>query len=591
MREFEHDENRNQIDEVHSSTPERTGEQTVSYLTEEENRQSIPSDANQEYHQGISPEVNQEYDQDITQDFDQEFYQDDYTAVTSEPVSWDEGTEAVYKTEQGDEAQSYQESQNASETANQSYATYQFNSNESFDSQGNQSQPQNNKAPKKKDGMGMKVLKFGIAAVFCGAIASASFQVTGHVGNKLFPIVVKSNYSGLQNTTTSGGGSGSSPATTIASTTLMDVSDIVAETKRSMVGISNMSVQEVQSFFGMTYQQETPSSGSGIIVGENESELLIATNNHVVENSSELSVTFVDQESVKAQIKGTDAANDLAVISVLKEDIPEATYQELKIATLGDSDTLREGEAAIALGNALGYGQSVTTGVVSALNRSVNTQDGNRMEGLIQTNAAINPGNSGGALLDAKGEVIGINTAKASSTEIEGIGYAIPISKAQPILDKLMTKRTRAEVESSKRGVLGIDGFTVSSEVNQMYGFPIGVYVKAVVEGGGAEAAGMKAGDIIVSFDDSTISTITDLTDLLAFYEAGETIEVVVSSQIDGVYQERTIEVTLGKRTEDYEENQSSDNLQPDQSDSNEDNNQGGGQGFFDNWEQFFPNY
>lgn len=360
------------------------------------------------------------------------------------------------------------------------------------------------------------------------------------------------------------------------------VKDIVAEsgtvagvaqaTMSSIVAITSVSVQEIPSFFGYgTRQYQSAGSGSGIIVGENDSELLIATNNHVVAGATTLTVCFAGSDvvgaeeetqamasssdgdadvdnAVSAKIKGTDEENDLAVVAVEKSDIPDETMEEIKIAQMGSSDDLVVGEQVVAIGNALGYGQSVTSGWISALNRSISTEDG-EASGLIQTDAAINPGNSGGALLNMNGEVIGINAAKYADSQVEGMGYAIPISKAEPILEELMNRETRDKVEdSSKVGYMGVKAADLTTEAIQMYNMPAGAFITEVTEGGAADNAGIKKGDIIVKLDGQKVSGKDDLVDKLQYYEVGETIEVVISRANSGEYKEQTVEVTLGSK-------------------------------------------
>lgn len=325
----------------------------------------------------------------------------------------------------------------------------------------------------------------------------------------------------------------------------MDVSAIVEKAMPSVVAINNTMVVEQQTWFGPSQQVEVPSSGSGIIVGQNDDELLIVTNNHVVEDSKELAVTFIDNESVNAAIKGTDSESDLAVIAVPLKDIPSDTMSQISIATLGDSDALKVGQGVIAIGNALGYGQSVTVGYVSALDREVQT-DNETTRNLLQTDAAINPGNSGGALLNMKGEVIGINAAKYSSTSVEGMGYAIPISKAQDIINELMNKRTRTAIEESKQGYLGIQGQNIDETAANMYGMPRGIYVYKIIEGGAAANSDLREKDIITKFDGQTVRTMADLKEMLTYYEGDSTIDLTVQSLENGEYVERTVKITLG---------------------------------------------
>ena len=337
----------------------------------------------------------------------------------------------------------------------------------------------------------------------------------------------------------------------------------------SVVAITSVSVQEIPSFFGYgTRKYKSAGSGSGIIVGDNDDELLIATNNHVVEGATTLSVCFIGndvvnaetetenadngdlnvEDAVSAQIKGTDADNDLAVVAVKKADIPEDTLNQIKIAQIGSSDDLVVGQQVVAIGNALGYGQSVTSGWVSALNRTITTDDGTNSDGLIQTDAAINPGNSGGALLNMKGELIGINSAKYADSSVEGMGYAIPISKAQPILEDLMNRETREKVDDSERGYLGVVLSNLTTEAIQMYNMPSGAFVRGVEQDSPAQQGGICKGDIIVKFDGQKVSDGDDLLDKLQYYQAGETVEAVVARADSGEYTESTLEITLGSR-------------------------------------------
>ena len=395
------------------------------------------------------------------------------------------------------------------------------------------------KAPKPKKGYMKKVALVVGAAVLFGAVGGVMMQGTSYLTGKLLGKNTKSTV-GTTKTVSN------AKLTTSTSTVTSDVSDIVENTLPSIVSITNMSVQEVQNFFGGISQQESESAGSGIIISQNDSELLVVTNNHVVEGSDTLTVTFNDGNSVEAQIKGTDSARDLAVVAVPLDKISDDTMNAIKVATLGDSDSLKVGEPAIAIGNALGYGQSVTTGIVSATGRTIDGFDGE----YIQTDAAINPGNSGGALLNANGEVIGINSAKINSSAVEGMGFAIPISDASDVIQNLMNKETRSKVSDEERGYLGIKGYDVSEEGAQMYNMPTGVYVKEVMSGGGAEKAGLTKGSIITGFEGSSISGMSSLQEQLQYYKAGE--EVTLTVQIpdkNGEYTEKDIKVTLGKNS------------------------------------------
>lgn len=338
----------------------------------------------------------------------------------------------------------------------------------------------------------------------------------------------------------------------------------------SVVAITTVSVQEIPSFFGYSsHQYKSASTGSGIIVGDNDDELLIATNNHVVDGATTLSVCFIGddvanaetetvnagdngdlnvEDAVSAKIKGTDADNDLAVVAVKKSDIPEDTLNQIKIAQIGSSDDLAVGQQVVAIGNALGYGQSVTSGWISALNRTISTDDGMNSTGLIQTDAAINPGNSGGALLNMKGELIGINSAKYADSAVEGMGYAIPISKAKPILEELMNRETREKVDSSKKGYLGVSLASLTTEAIEMYNMPTGAFVRSVEDDSPAQEAGICKGDIIVKFDGQKVSDGDDLLDKLQYYKSGEKIEAVIARATNGEYEENTVELTLGTR-------------------------------------------
>lgn len=395
------------------------------------------------------------------------------------------------------------------------------------------------KTSKPKKGYMKKVALVVGAAVLFGAVGGVTMQGTSYLTGKLLGKNTKSTV-GTTKTVSN------AKLTTSTSTVTSDVSDIVENTLPSIVSITNMSVQEVQNFFGGTSQQESESAGSGIIISQNDSELLVVTNNHVVEGSDTLTVTFNDGNSVEAQIKGTDSARDLAVVAVPLDKISDDTMNAIKVATLGDSDSLKVGEPAVAIGNALGYGQSVTTGIVSATGRTIDGFDGE----YIQTDAAINPGNSGGALLNANGEVIGINSAKINSSAVEGMGFAIPISDASDVIQNLMNKETRSKVSDEERGYLGIEGYDVSEEGAQMYNMPTGVYVKEVMSGGGAEKAGLTKGSIITGFEGSSISGMSSLQEQLQYYKAGE--EVTLTVQIpdkNGEYTEKDIKVTLGKNS------------------------------------------
>lgn len=372
----------------------------------------------------------------------------------------------------------------------------------------------------------------------------------------------------------------------------LDVSEIASEALPSIVSITTKSVQEVQNYFGMygmygyapqQQEQEVEGSGSGIIVGKNDDELLIATNYHVVEGADTLSVAFTDGNAVEASVKGFDEERDLAVVSVSLDDVKDDTMDAISIAKIGSSDDLKVGEQVIAIGNALGYGQSVTTGIVSAKNRRMDSDNNTVTDGsddssdgvnLIQTDAAINPGNSGGALLNMEGEVVGINSAKLASTEVEGMGYAIAISDVTDILQNLMNETSRDKLDDSEHGVLGIEGSSVSSEAVQMYGIPAGVFVKKVTEGGAADKAGLKANSVITEFNGKTVSSIDQLIEYLSYYEPDEEVELTVQVPHGTSYKEETVKVTLDENTdadEDVDEDtDSEDSMDSDDTEESE---------------------
>lgn len=330
-----------------------------------------------------------------------------------------------------------------------------------------------------------------------------------------------------------------------ASAVVTDVTQVVEAVMPACVSITNNFTQTVQDFWGQTYSQDETASGSGIIIGENEQELLIVTNNHVVDSTEQLYVQFIDGETVEAQVKGTDASADLAVVAVKLDTIANSTKQEICIARMGDSDSLKIGEPAIAIGNALGYGQSVTTGVISALNRKIDSSNSEEGISLIQTDAAINPGNSGGALLNMRGEVIGINSNKIGGSSIEGMGYAIPISTARPIIEDLMERQTRTKYSEEERGYLGISCINVTSDLSENFSMPQGIFVAQVYSGTGAEAAGLVRGNIVVAFDGVTVQNQEELTKQMQYYKAGESVEITIMVNSANGYQQKNVTVTL----------------------------------------------
>ena len=424
-----------------------------------------------------------------------------------------------------------------------------------------------------------KGLTFSLCAVLAGGLAAGSFEgvnkLAGWSGATTVEAASNKDETTLtyaksekKDADTSDSKSDTGKDTGSTAKGNLDVSEIASEALPSIVSITTKSVQEVQNYFGMygmygyapqQQEQEVEGSGSGIIVGKNDDELLIATNYHVVEGADTLSVAFTDGNAVEASVKGFDEERDLAVVSVSLDDVKDDTMDAISIAKIGSSDDLKVGEQVIAIGNALGYGQSVTTGIVSAKNRRMDSDNNTVTDGsddssdgvnLIQTDAAINPGNSGGALLNMEGEVVGINSAKLASTEVEGMGYAIAISDVTDILQNLMNETSRDKLDDSEHGVLGIKGSSVSSEAVQMYGIPAGVFVKEVTEGGAADKAGLKANSVITEFNGKTVSSSNQLIEYLSYYEPDEEVELTVQVPHGTSYKEETVKVTLDENTD-----------------------------------------
>ncbi|MDY6329542.1 MAG: trypsin-like peptidase domain-containing protein [Lachnospiraceae bacterium] len=422
----------------------------------------------------------------------------------------------------------------------------------------------------KEHGIVFKTVRLVVCAAVFGVVATGTMYFTGDSlgifkNNSKEAVVIPSTSVGAGNTGITGSEGGTTlqtaaDKTTTASsgeTVITDVSDVVKNVMPSVVAIT--STQLVQSgysgslydyYFGNgnsnnnQYEEQT-GAGSGIIIGQNDTELLIVTNNHVVEGADSLQIQFIDDETVDAAIKGTDSEKDLAVVAVKLSDIKKSTLEQIKVATLGDSDELEVGEGTIAIGNALGYGQSVTTGVVSALNREVQYE--NRTMKLIQTNAAINPGNSGGALLNSKGEVIGINAAKYSSSSVEGMGFAIPVSSVKDVIEDLMNKETLTKVDSDKKGYLNIYGRDVTSTLSETYSVPTGVYVIEVMEGGAADKAGIEKSNVITKINGETVSSMEDLQSKLEYYEKGTEVTLTIQYAKGNEYKEKEVKVTLGE--------------------------------------------
>lgn len=412
------------------------------------------------------------------------------------------------------------------------------------------------KRPKKSGGFFKKALAVVALGIFFGISAGVSLYfvnfITGISDTKTK--IEESQESEItakelemqEDTEVSDSGIDTTSTQTIT-TVVTDVTEVVENVMPAVVSITNI-YTETTSFWGQRYSSEAQSSGSGIIVNENDEELLIVTNYHVVQDADSLKVQFINDTVADAQVKGADSNMDLAVIAVRLDSLDADTKNAISLAKLGDSDSLKVGEPAIAIGNALGYGQSVTTGVISALDRQIEiSEDGSTTGNLIQTDAAINPGNSGGALLNVKGEVIGINSNKIGGSAIEGMGYAIPISSAEPIIETLMLRETKDKVAEDRKGYLGISGINVTSDVANMYGMPMGVYVTQVYEGTAAAQAGMLNGDIITGFDGSGVGSMEDLQGYLEYYEIGESVKVTIMRANNGGYEKKVLTVVLGE--------------------------------------------
>ena len=429
---------------------------------------------------------------------------------------------------------------------NGNYGTYGSNTSYQSYAYGSNPKPEKKKKERKPGGFGKQLAKCAALALVFGLVAGGVMTGVNYASGK---VLGTTNAGNVQASLTTGDDSTVQPTAISSSYVATDVSDIVDEVMPSIVAITNVSQTEYQSFWGQSKTYESTSCGSGIIVSQDKEYLYVATNNHVVEGANSLTVTFANDDTVSAEIKGTDPSTDLAVVKVALSSIKDDTMSAIKVATLGSSDTLKVGESCIAIGNALGYGQSVTTGVISALNREVSVSDSssstNYTAELVQTDAAINPGNSGGALLNTAGEVIGINSVKYSDTSVEGIGYAIPMDTAKPIIEELITKE---KVDESNSAYLGITGVDVTSDVAKTYNMPTGVYVAQVMEGAATEQAGIQKGDIITKFDGKDVTSMEELSSNMQYYAAGTTVDVVIERSSNGQYEEQTISVTLGKK-------------------------------------------
>ena len=424
-------------------------------------------------------------------------------------------------------------------------------------------QPQDHKKKAKKPMSAAKKWGMTLAMAACfGLVAGGVFIGTAAVGTKVIGTATEQKQEvTIPTTTTTTAADSSDTSDTVKATGEMSVKDVASSAMPSLVAISTTTVEEVETFFGTT-SQEVPASGTGVIVGQNDDELLIATNKHVDSGATSLSVSFIDDETVEGQIKGTDADNDLAVVAVKLSDIKDETKSQIKIAVMGNSDDLEVGDQVVAIGNALGTGQSLTSGYISAKDRTISSQEESTGEkitsqGLIQPDAAINPGNSGGALLNMNGEVIGINSAKLASTEVVGMGYAIPFSRVSDIIENLKNEQTRTKVAAEDQGTIGIKCLDVSSQIQQAYNMPAGIYISEVTSGGAAENAGLKSGYVLTSFDGHSITSTSELKSLLQYYSAGETIEVEVQVPDNGSYETKTFSLTLGTSTSSSDDQQS----------------------------------
>lgn len=449
-----------------------------------------------------------------------------------------------------------------------------------------------------RQGIWPKLAVSAAVALVFGVVGGAAFQATNYVGSQMLPQQTEAKIESAGTVNSQAAEEKQNEAVPVSASGNTDISQVAENSMASIVAITTVSVQQVQSMFFGTTEQEEEGSGSGIIIDQNDSELLIATNNHVVEGAETLSVCFtVDVENkedliVEGQIKGTDPDNDLAVVAVKLKDIPESVKSQIKVIEMGDSDQLKVGQQVVAIGNALGYGQSLTVGYVSALDREVTVD--NVTNNLIQTDAAINFGNSGGALLNTSGQLIGINSVKAAATGVEGMGYAIPVNAASPILSDLMNRTTRTKVDTDQKGYMGVTLADVSDEAKEIYNMPSGAFVYTVEEGSAAEKAGFKKGDIITKFDGLSISSRDEMLSKMDYYKAGETVDVVLSSANGGEYEERTVTITLEAKesTGTSQESEQSSQTQPEQDRGYQEPEQGqenGGDSSLTPFQDLFP--
>ncbi len=455
------------------------------------------------------------------------------------------GTEQTYS------QQSQSQAQGQSQTQDRYYSPYERRTMEEDNSR--KARRERRRRERRANSQGRQH-GFGITLAKCACLAATFGLVAGGVFGGVNYLIPEKEQTASQEeksalATTSQDGDKSTSTTVSSGTLSNDVSAIVDEAMPSIVAITNMTETEYQTWYGQTYSQENDYAGSGIIVSEDDDYLYIATNNHVVDGATTLTVKFCDDNTVAAEVKGTSPSNDLAVVKVAKDDVEQETLDAISIATINDEGNEKVGEPVIAIGNALGYGQSVTSGIISALNREVTAQDSTTGDtytnSLTQTDASINPGNSGGALLNAKGEVIGINSSKVGGTNVDGVGFAIPMTTAAPIINELIT---REKVTEDKAAFLGVSGIDVDDSVSEMYNLPSGIYVAKVYDGSAAAEAGIQQGDIITAFDGQDVSTMEEMQELLQYRAAGTKVKITVDRADNGKYVEREIEVTLGSK-------------------------------------------
>lgn len=471
-------------------------------------------------------------------------------------------------------AQNYNQSAGYGSTWNNSQSYGYGNQNGNYGTYGSNPKPEKKKKERKPGGFGKQLAKCAALALVFGLVAGGVMTGVNYASGK---VLGTTNAGNVQASLTTGDDSTVQPTAISSSYVATDVSDIVDEVMPSIVAITNVSQTEYQSFWGQSKTYESTSCGSGIIVSQDKEYLYVATNNHVVEGANSLTVTFANDDTVSAEIKGTDPSTDLAVVKVALSSIKDDTMSAIKVATLGSSDTLKVGESCIAIGNALGYGQSVTTGVISALNREVSVSDSssstNYTAELIQTDAAINPGNSGGVLINMDGQVVGINNAKLEDTSVEGMGYAIPITTAKTILTDLMNA---GSVSTKDAAFLGVVGRDINESYSSALGIPSGIYVSQVVSGSPAEKAGISAGDVIVKFEGNNVSTMSGLKEKLAIKKANTKVKITFKrANQSGTYEEKTVTVTLGKKSDfkNVTTDNSSDSSESDDSSNNGNSN------------------